>query len=176
MEKPIHRRMVRWCRIHHQPDYERRKNKDFYNHGSCFSTVFSRLALRSSNPQANTTEAAWRSALRPQTSVIRFQAFPQQLPGPAQPAWPGDDPQQAVSPGPGMAVEVLPDRDEWADMSFLILPLPQRWQNTVVFSVDIRISATWPQSVHKKSKIGMRPSFCPQISETTIHQWAHSPI
>jgi hypothetical protein len=65
---------------------------------------------------------------RPQTSAIRFQAFPQQLPGPAQPARPGDDPQQAVSPGPGMEEEVVPDRDEWADMSFLRLPLPHRLQ------------------------------------------------
>jgi hypothetical protein len=62
------------------------------------------------------------------TSDLSPQPFPQQLPGPAQPAWPGDDPQQAVSPGPGIAEEDVPDRDEWADMSFLRLPLPQRWQ------------------------------------------------
>ena len=68
------------------------------------------------------------SDLRPQSSAIRSQALPQQLPGPAQPAWPGDDPQQAVSPGPGMPAEDAPDRDEWADMSFLRLPLPQRAQ------------------------------------------------
>ena len=80
---------------------------------------------------------------------------------PWEPAWPGDDPQQAVSPGPGMAAEAVPDRDEWADMSFLRLPLPQRSQQTVVFSVKTRISATCPQSAHKKSKSGMRPSFFP---------------
>ena len=68
------------------------------------------------------------SDFSPQTSAIRSQAFPQQLPGPAQPAWPGDDPQQAVSPGPGMEEEAVPDRDEWADMSFLRLPLPHRLQ------------------------------------------------
>jgi len=57
-----------------------------------------------------------------------IQAFPQQLPGPAQPARPGDDPQQAVSPGPGIPAEAVPEREEWADMSFLRLPLPQRLQ------------------------------------------------
>jgi hypothetical protein len=60
----------------------------------------------------------------PLSSDLRSQAFPQQLPGPAQPAWPGEEPQQAVSPGPGMAPDGVPDRDEWADISFLTLLLP----------------------------------------------------
>jgi hypothetical protein len=59
-----------------------------------------------------------------QPAVIRSQTFPQQLPGPAQPAWPGEEPQQAVSPGPGMAPDEVPDKDECADMSFFTLPLP----------------------------------------------------
>jgi hypothetical protein len=33
-----------------------------------------------------------------------------------------------VSPEPGMAEEAVPDRDEWADISFLRLPLPHRSQ------------------------------------------------
>ena len=52
------------------------------------------------------------SAFRRPSSDFGLQALPQQLPGPAQPAWPGDDPQQAVSPGPGMALEAVPDREE----------------------------------------------------------------
>ena len=38
--------------------------------------------------------------------------FPQQLPGPAQSAWSGDTPQQAVSPGPGTRFLFGPDREE----------------------------------------------------------------
>jgi len=38
--------------------------------------------------------------------------FPQQLPGPAQPAWTGSEPQQAVSPGPGILGLPEPDKDE----------------------------------------------------------------
>jgi len=45
--------------------------------------------------------------------------LPQQLPGPAQFAWPGDDPQQAVSPGPGMCDADDPDTAAWAERSFL---------------------------------------------------------
>jgi len=44
--------------------------------------------------------------------------FPQQLPGPAQPASPGDDPQHAVSPKPGILFLRGPDMDEWAEISF----------------------------------------------------------
>jgi hypothetical protein len=58
-----------------------------------------------------------------------------------------------------MAEEAVPDRDEWADISFLRLPLPQRSQQTVIFSEKTSISATWPQSAHKKSKSGMPPPF-----------------
>jgi hypothetical protein len=60
-----------------------------------------------------------------------------------------------------MDEEAVPDRDEWADMSFLRLALPQRSQQTVIFSAETRISATWPQSAHKKSKSGMSPSLSP---------------
>ena len=50
--------------------------------------------------------------------------FPQQLPGPAQPACVGVDPQQEVSPGPGNLEIEAPDRDEWAEIIFLRLVLP----------------------------------------------------
>ncbi len=49
--------------------------------------------------------------------------FPQQLPGPAQPACVGVDPQQGVSPGPGNLEIEAPDRDEWAEIIFLRLVL-----------------------------------------------------
>jgi len=49
-------------------------------------------------------------------SILKF--FPQQLPGPAQPASLGDDPQQAVSPKPGILFLRGPDMDEWAEISF----------------------------------------------------------
>jgi len=51
--------------------------------------------------------------------------LPQQLPGPSQAALVGVDPQQAVSPGPGKLDVGVPDRDEWAEIIFLILALLQ---------------------------------------------------
>jgi hypothetical protein len=57
-----------------------------------------------------------------------------------------------------MAPEGVPDREEWAAISFLRLRLPHRSQRTVVFSEKTSTSATWPQSVHTKSKSGMSPS------------------
>ncbi|VTR66478.1 hypothetical protein DESC_480188 [Desulfosarcina cetonica] len=77
------------------------------------------------------------------------QALPQQLPGPAQPACPGEDPQQAVSPGPGRAFEDVPDKEEWADIIFFRLLPPHCGQTTLLFSENTKISDTWPQSAHK---------------------------
>jgi hypothetical protein len=57
--------------------------------------------------------------------------LPQQLPGPAQLASPGDWPQQAESPGPGSLVLLLPDMDEWGDKSLCISKLPQNGQVAV---------------------------------------------
>jgi hypothetical protein len=52
--------------------------------------------------------------------------FPQQLPGPAQPATsPGDDPQQAVSLIPGMVFFTCPDIEDGVERSFVVLLLPQ---------------------------------------------------
>ena len=51
--------------------------------------------------------------------------FPQQLPGPAQPAFVGVDPQQAVSLGPGNLDVGGPDSDDGAEINFLRLVLPQ---------------------------------------------------
>jgi hypothetical protein len=53
--------------------------------------------------------------------------FPQQLPGPAQPALAGLEPQQAVSPGPGTLDMDAPDKDEWAEIIFLSFTLLQEW-------------------------------------------------
>jgi len=57
-------------------------------------------------------------------------AFPQQLPGPAQPACPGLEPQQAVSPGPGIRSLDPPEKAAGADSIFLTFPLPQLLQRT----------------------------------------------
>jgi len=51
--------------------------------------------------------------------------LPQQLPGPAHPAaWPGEEPQQAVSPGPGIPVLGDPDMEEGAERSLFMFLLP----------------------------------------------------
>jgi len=50
--------------------------------------------------------------------------FPQQLPGPAQPACAGELPQQAVSPGPGSPLLAAPDREDVAESSFFRFALP----------------------------------------------------
>ena len=73
--------------------------------------TFKALAF-AAQAKVRTNEAIWLSTFRLPTFNLRPHAFPQQLPGPAQPACPGDDPQQAVSPGLGMAPEALPDKDE----------------------------------------------------------------
>ena len=44
--------------------------------------------------------------------------FPQHDPGPAQPAWVGDEPRHEVSPGPGMPLFDTPDIEEWGDNNF----------------------------------------------------------
>ncbi len=56
---------------------------------------------------------------------IYVRDFPQQLPGPAQPASVGLVPQQAVSPGPGNLDIGVPDRDDGVEIIFLRLVLLQ---------------------------------------------------
>ena len=51
-------------------------------------------------------------------------SLPQQLPGPAHPAWAGDVPQQAVSPGPGICWDCAPESEDGAESNFLRLRLP----------------------------------------------------
>jgi hypothetical protein len=53
------------------------------------------------------------------------QAFPQQLPGPAQPAVAGEFPQHAVSPAPGRLLFLTPEREETGESIFLTWALPQ---------------------------------------------------
>jgi hypothetical protein len=81
--------------------------------------------------------------------------LPQQLPGPAQLAWPGEEPQQAVSPEPGILPLASPDKDEGAESIFLTFPLPQDMHLTFSFIEATRISLTFPQSEHKKSNKGI---------------------
>jgi len=82
--------------------------------------------------------------------------LPQQLPGPAQlDAWPGDDPQQAVSAGPGMLFLTGPDTEECAETSFSMLWLLQKLQAGSSLDPTIKISLTFPHSLHLYSKMGM---------------------
>jgi len=55
-------------------------------------------------------------------------SFPQQLPGPAQPAWTAELPQQAVSPDPGSPCLATPDKEEGAESSFFSFALPHAVQ------------------------------------------------
>jgi hypothetical protein len=89
------------------------------------------------------------------THLIYTGRFPQQLPGPAQSAWPGDKPQQAVSPGPGIRFLFGPDREEWAERSFFRLWPPQVLHLGLSSEPAMRSSLVSPQSIHKKSKRGI---------------------
>jgi hypothetical protein len=60
-------------------------------------------------PQGTTTYFVRKSTIKGLSYTGRF---PQQLPGPAQSACPGDKPQHAVSPGPGIRFLLGPDREE----------------------------------------------------------------
>jgi hypothetical protein len=71
---------------------------------------------------------------------------PQQLPGPAQFACAGDDPQHAVSPGPGMLFLAAPDMDECAESIFLRFRLPQDSQMGASFNEATSTSWILPQS------------------------------
>lgn len=57
-----------------------------------------------------------------------------------------------------MAVDGGPESEECADISFFRLEPPHCEQWTVIVSLKTRISATWPQSAHKKSNSGMPSS------------------
>jgi hypothetical protein len=82
--------------------------------------------------------------------------LPQQLPGPAQPAWPpGAEPQQAVSPGPGMACCRAPDMEEWAASSFLSPRPPHSGQAGFAVAELTRSSLVFPHSGQRKSKRGI---------------------
>jgi hypothetical protein len=82
-------------------------------------------------------------------------AFPQQLPGPAQPALAGELPQHAVSPGPGKLLFFTPERDETVESIFFTRPLPQARHSTSFPAEETRISLTFPQSRQRKSNKGI---------------------
>jgi hypothetical protein len=93
---------------------------------------------------------------RGQPSLTRQNGFfPQQLPGPAQPACAGVLPQQEVSPDPGSPCLATPDREEGAESSFFRFTLPQALQVGVSLAEAASTSLVAPHSVHKNSKIGM---------------------
>jgi hypothetical protein len=74
------------------------------------------------------------------------------VPGPAQlAALPGEDPQQVVSPSPGMLFFAGPDMDEWADMSLVIKVEPHDLQTTLSSVPIMRYSPKLPQSSHLNS-------------------------
>ena len=77
--------------------------------------------------------------------------FPQQLPGPAHPEWPGLDPQQPVSPDPGNPDEAFPEKEEVTDIFFSRFLLPHLLHSGISPDEVISISTSVPQSVHKKS-------------------------
>jgi hypothetical protein len=79
------------------------------------------------------------------------QAFPQQLPGPAQLPVPGAAPQQVVSPGPGTWCRLLPEIAAWAENIFLMLPPPQWAQQTLSADPETITSKVFPQSRHSYS-------------------------
>ncbi|MCP4373174.1 MAG: hypothetical protein GY797_34475 [Deltaproteobacteria bacterium] len=81
--------------------------------------------------------------------------MPQQLPGPAQLAWLGEEPQQAVSPGANILVLASPKKDEGAESIFLTFTLPQDTQLTFSFNAATRISLTYPQSKYIVVAINM---------------------
>lgn len=99
-------------------------------------------------------------------------AFPQQLPGPAQPAVDGDEPQQAVSPPPGKCWPLVPELDEWAESSLLRFSLLQLLQRTGSSAVITRISVMVAHSWHRYSNSGMGVSlgslveYCEHIPKT----------
>jgi hypothetical protein len=94
------------------------------------------------------------------TEARQNEVFPQQLPGPAHPAWAGELPQQAVSEGPGSPCLATPDKDEGAESSFFRFTLPQALQVGDSAGDATSTSLVAPHSTHKKSKRGMA-SFLP---------------
>jgi hypothetical protein len=83
------------------------------------------------------------------------EVFPQQLPGPAQPACAGELPQQEGSPDPGSPCLVAPDKEDGAESSFLRLTLPQALQVGESSDEETSTSLVSPHSTHKRSKSGM---------------------
>ena len=72
--------------------------------------------------------------------------FPHQLPGPEQSdASDGDEPQHAVSPGPGKPVLTGPDSDEGAEINFLMFELLQNLHFKSVSEPVTRSSLVFPQ-------------------------------
>lgn len=81
--------------------------------------------------------------------------LPQQLPGPAQLASTGDDPQHVVSPRPGKLFFEVPDTDAWGERSFLRLRLLHELQHGISSEPVIKISLVLPQSRQRYSNIGI---------------------
>jgi len=88
-------------------------------------------------------------------STLRGYPLPQQLPGPAHPESSGEEPQQLVSPGPGILLFSIPDEEAWAESCFCRLTLPQLVHRMSSVDLVTSISLDFPQSIHKYSYIGI---------------------
>jgi hypothetical protein len=77
-------------------------------------------------------------------SLCQAEALPQQEPGPAHPAKPGDEPQQPVSPGPGRSMEAFPVRLLVGDGCRCVDDAPQEGQRSLSFCPRVMISPVKP--------------------------------
>jgi hypothetical protein len=81
--------------------------------------------------------------------LLPYYVFPQQLPGPAHPASLGEEPQQDVSPWPGIEFFDGPDMEECAERSFVKLELPHSLHFNGSVGLKTSSSLCFPQSSHK---------------------------
>ena len=75
--------------------------------------------------------------------------FPQQLPGPAQPASAGLDPQHEVSPGPGKPDADAPEKEDGFEIILFMFLLPHDTQTGSSPGLGIKISLSFPQSLQR---------------------------
>ena len=75
--------------------------------------------------------------------------LPQQLPGPAQPAWEGLEPQQAVSPCPGRPDINDPEKEDGFEIIFFKFLLPHATHVGSSLDRGIKISLSFPQSLQR---------------------------
>jgi hypothetical protein len=97
-------------------------------------------------PMSLSSRLTNKTQVRLQYDYVQEKDFPQQLPGPAQPALDGFEPQHVVSPGPGNLSSDAPVREDGVDIIFFRLVLPHSLHSGWSFEKVIRISFSFPQS------------------------------